>query len=88
MDLRPAAVVLQSCAQPGPLGGRIETVGRQGWMKPAGAFLGRPRELRTRHNMAHDIGGLSEKASPFCALPRLHGTKTPRNHSLYDGSET
>ena len=22
-----------------------------------GAFLGRPRELRTRHNMAHDIGG-------------------------------
>ena len=52
-------------------------------MKAAGAFLGLPRELRTRHNMAHDIGGLSEKES-FCALPRLHGTKTPRNHSLYE----
>jgi hypothetical protein len=24
----------------------------KGWMNPAGAFFGRPRELRTRHNMA------------------------------------
>ena len=23
------------------------------------AFFGRPRELRTRHNMAHDIGGMN-----------------------------
>jgi hypothetical protein len=49
-----------SCAQPSPRGGRCETVGRQGWMKVAGAFLGRPRELRTCHNMAHNIGGVEQ----------------------------
>jgi hypothetical protein len=37
------------------LAARRATVGRQGWMKAAGAFFGRPRELRTRHNMATDI---------------------------------
>jgi len=52
-----------SCAQPSPRGGRCATVGRQGWMKAAGAFLGRPRELRTRHNMAHNIGGIERLAS-------------------------
>jgi hypothetical protein len=25
-----------------------------------GAFFGRPRELRTRHNMAHDISGIEQ----------------------------
>jgi hypothetical protein len=29
----------------------VIAIGRQGWMKAAGAFLDRPRELRTRHNM-------------------------------------
>jgi uncharacterized membrane protein YeaQ/YmgE (transglycosylase-associated protein family) len=40
-----------SCAQPGPLGGCLATIGWHGWMKAAGAFNGLPRELRTRHNM-------------------------------------
>ena len=42
------------CKKPGVFlarGGRCATVGRQGWMKAAGAFLGRPRELRMRHNI-------------------------------------
>jgi hypothetical protein len=34
-----------------PTHGRLATVGRQRWMKAAGAFLGRPRELRSRHNL-------------------------------------
>jgi len=34
-----------------PDGGCLATIGWHGRMKAAGAFNGRPRELRTRHNM-------------------------------------
>src|SRR5262245_52467852 len=36
----------------GPMDGCLATMGWHGLMKPAGAFKGRPRGLRTRHNMA------------------------------------
>jgi hypothetical protein len=51
-----------SCAQAGPDGGCLATIGSQGWMKAAGAFIGRPRELR--HNML-PIQGRSKNYCPF-----------------------
>jgi hypothetical protein len=40
-----------SCAQPGPDGGCLATIGWHEWMKAAGAFNGLPRGPRTRNNM-------------------------------------
>jgi hypothetical protein len=51
MDLQAIAIVFESCTQVTPLGGRLATIGRPGWIKAAGAFLGPPREVRSRHNI-------------------------------------
>ena len=56
MDLQPIAVMLEFMRPAGACGGCLATVGRHGWMKAAGTLLGRPREVRIRHNMHRDIG--------------------------------
>ena len=66
VDLQPVAVVLQFMHPTGTARRVLSHVGRQGWMKAAGAFLGLPRELRTRHNIAtvycENRNGATDKA--------------------------
>ena len=75
MDLQPIAVMLSSCAQPGPCGVFLATVGRHGWMKAAGTLLVR-REVRIRHNM-HDLAAPIKMTPPECAR-KLGGGRSLR----------
>src|SRR5262249_33211657 len=73
--------------------GRLATIGWHGWMKAAGAFRGRLRELRKRRNMCSIYGQSCKHASECYAgiaarvLRVAHGVEMkesrPSNATLY-----